>query len=342
MKFALLISPLYERICYEDYQKLAINELKVLTDFSVEDIKFEFIADVLYLTFTMPNFTSSVFENISRASFFFAMYEVKEDSLYPIKRSFSPYLPQSLSAMMKYTGKTNELFTRLLINLAYISMDKVNVKRNVRLLDPVAGKGTTLYEAMSFGFDGYGLEIGEKPSMESYMFIKKFIEKLKIKHSPRTERISGENKSFYGKTHKLTVFKDKDKGELDHIFNILNVSSEFADQVFKTEFFDMIVGDLPYGIQHGNVTNEKQTNITRSPEMLLKKYLRTWVRVLKFGGTVALSWNSNVLSREKAIQIVQYAGLKIVDFNNLDFSHRVDNAIYRNLIVAKKIRKEPK
>ena len=29
---------------------------------------------------------------------------------------------------------------------------------------------------------------------------------------------------------------------------------------FKEDFFDLIIGDLPYGVKHSNITNEKQNS----------------------------------------------------------------------------------
>ena len=45
-----------------------------------------------------------------------------------------------------------------MINVALLSSDFYNTK-DINLLDPVAGKGTTLFESLIAGYNIYGIEI---------------------------------------------------------------------------------------------------------------------------------------------------------------------------------------
>ena len=53
-----------------------------------------------------------------------------------------------------------------MINVAVFSCTAAKADR-ITLLDPVAGKGTTLFEGLTMGFDCCGIEIGDKPPQKA-------------------------------------------------------------------------------------------------------------------------------------------------------------------------------
>jgi len=111
----------------------------------------------------------------------------------------------------------------------------------------------------------------------------------------------------------------------------------YADRFFKNNSFNLIVGDLPYGVQHGNVSMQKKSSLTRNPNELLSVCLNGWYNVLKPDGIIVLAWNNFVLSRDKFVDLLSENGFTV--FNDgayLDFGHRVDQSINRDIIVAKK------
>ena len=94
---------------------------------------------------------------------------------------------------------------------------------------------------------------------------------------------------------------------------------------------------MPYGVKHSNITNEKQNSFTRSPKELLESSLTAWKNVLNENGVLILSWNTFLLKRKDFEEILKSKGFKVLDNENLiNFEHRVDQAINRDLIVAKK------
>ena len=106
---------------------------------------------------------------------------------------------------------------------------------------------------------------------------------------------------------------------------------------FKSNHFHAIVGDLPYGVKHGNVSNRQQSALTRNPAELLKACLPGWRTCLKPGGTLVLSWNRFVLGREELQALLTDSGLEVLTASPFDrFAHRVDNAIWRDVVVARK------
>lgn len=344
-KYAILLNPGHNRVYFEESIKLSENELSIAlskTSLEYSDIKEEIISGINYITFISDKkIDGDALLILSRLSFSYAIFEVSEAlgqaCFIPVEMPDYRYIDSGISTILKYTGKTNELFTRMMINIAHFSSDfKVNEK--IKLLDPIAGKGTTLFEGIICGYDVYGIEIGEKPVFESVAYFKKYLETEKYKHEQTKDRISGENKSFTSPRYTFTFARTKEEYKSDpKTFEMISGNSLNIRRFYKKNSFNLIVGDLPYGVQHGNVTNEKQSSLTRNPEELLNACLPLWSEVLIPGGTIVLAWNTLILPREKMKSIIEKHNLSILEnpiYEN--FAHRVDNSIKRDIIAAKK------
>jgi DNA modification methylase len=346
-QYAILCNPGHNRVYFETSLKLSVSEfIVVMQKFSIkfEDVRQENIDGIDYLTFqTTKELSQSDIKIISDLSFVYAFFEIKkiDDELYlkPIKKIKEDFVDESISTILKYTGKTNEIFTRMMINIAFYSQSN---NKNIRLLDPIAGKGTTLYEGLIKGYNVYGIEIGNSIVNESYHFIKRFLETAKYKYGYSSAKISGPNKSFTALKHIFETAKTKEefKSKNTKTIELIAGNSLYVDKYYKKNFFDIIVGDLPYGVQHGNVTNEKQSSLTRNPTELLNACLPSWLAVLKPNGAIVLAWNSNVLPRKKMGQLFEEQGLVVKnDDVYLQFEHRVDQSISRDIMVAVKDKK---
>ncbi|MFI3325782.1 MAG: hypothetical protein R3Y35_06370 [Clostridia bacterium] len=343
-KYAILCNPGHNRIYFETSLILAKSEFLVASQ-KMEDkptaINHEIISNINYFTFEInEDLTVNDLKIVSNLSFVFALFKVvkveEKDCFVPISRNNKFYVDESISSILKYSGKTNELFTRMMINVAMLSQDETE---NIKLFDPIAGKGTTLYEGLIKGFDVYGMEVGEKVTAEAFQFLKKFCQNNKYKHSSDVIRVSGPNKEFTGIKHNVQIAPTKEdaKNKAYKTAEIIAGNSINADYFYKKNFFNLIVGDLPYGIQHGNVTGEKQSSLTRNPTQLLRACLPKWGTVLKSGGVVCLAWNANVLTREKVIGIFEEKGFEVLNNGAYkEFAHKVDQSILRDIIVAKK------
>lgn len=237
---------------------------------------------------------------------------------------------------MKYRGKTNELFTKLLINIAIHSGVYKN-ERRINILDPVAGKGTTLFEALRLGHSAFGLEIAPDAVQEAVAFFRKYLENYKYKHSYSQQKISGENKSFSAQKHTFGVFESKEAKKVGDAleFVIAEGDSRYADKIFSKERFHAIVGDLPYGVRHGSVSEQKQSSLTRNPSELLAACIPAWVKCLRPGGSIVLAWNTFVLPRHEMERFFTENGLTVLKSPPYDaFAHRVDQAINRDIIAG--------
>ena len=341
-QYAILYNPGHNRVYFETSLSLAVSEFYIAAEkFSTqfEHVQHQNIFDIDYLTFeTSRPLSLPDVKIVSDLSFVYALFEMQninnEVYLKPIRKANENFVDESMSTILKYTGKTNEIFTRMMINVAYYSQNNTGA---IRLLDPIAGKGTTLYEGLIKGYNVYGIEIGESIVNESHHFVKRFLETARYKFEYASLKISGQNKSFSALRHTFVTAKTKEdfKSKNTKIIEMIAGNSLYANKYYKKNFFDVIVGDLPYGVQHGNVTNEKQSSITRNPAELLHACLPAWLEVLKPNGVIVLAWNSNVLPRQKMEQLFAARGLAVKNSDvYLSFEHKVDQSIMRDMIVA--------
>ena len=345
-KYAILANPGHNRVYFEESKKLAVAELELALQClsgPCGGIAPDVLGGVYYLTFTAEAaLAASDIAILSRLSFVYALFRIAErdgeTALFPITLADYAYIGAGIGTILKYTGKTNELFTRMMINTALFASGDCACAGK-RLLDPVAGKGTTLFEGLVYGMDVYGVEVGERAVGEACRYLQKYLQMGKYKHSMKTERVSGAGRSFTAERRRFELARSREdakRGEY-RVFEMIAGNSCYVNQLYRKNFFDVVVGDLPYGVQHGNVTNEGQSKLTRSPAELLRACLPAWRDVLRKGGMVALAWNVNVLPRAAMEQFLGDAGFIVLCGGVYDrFQHRVDQAILRDVIFARK------
>ena len=342
-RYCILANPGHNRVYFDAAVKMAQAELALaLPRLSVPaaSISQEIRGGVPYICFSAEQPLSPAdIRLLSALSFTYALFlavDAQEDDLFrPVPLPPWQYIGEEVSGMLKYTGKTNPLFTRLLLNVGLLSMDAP--AEPVRALDPVAGKGTTLFEAAALGLDAYGIEIGEKAAGEAYHHMKRYLETEKYKHAAKTARVGLPGETAVRYCIDITRTKEEAKLGGGRHWEMAACDTVFADKLYKKNFFHLLVGDLPYGVQHAAVTNERQSARTRSPEPLLCACLGAWMQVLKPGGVIALSWNTLVCPRERLSARLSDAGLSVLDGTAYNgFAHRVDQSIRRDIIVAKK------
>lgn len=339
-KYVILHNPGHNHVYFEESKKLSKAELAIaLSALGLNDqVSSEMYGGIYYLTFTSEAvLTVSDLAVLSRLSFVYALFEMVDSGLLkPVSLPDYAYINQDIGTILRYTGKTNELFTRMMINVAVLSSANKEFSSR-RLFDPVAGKGTTLFEGLVYGMDVYGMEVGDKAAAEGCRFLQRYLQTERYKFSMRTQRVSGENRSFNASRTTFSISKNREaekRGETK-AFELVSGNSAYADKLFKKSSFDLIVGDLPYGVQHGSVTGEGQTSLTRDAGRLLDACLPAWKNVLKKGGTMALAFNLFTLPREKAVKIVSDAGFHVLSGGAYDdFAHRVDQSITRDIIFA--------
>ena len=117
--------------------------------------------------------------------------------------------------------------------------------------------------------------------------------------------------------------------------DVVNADTTAAGDFFKPQTFHAIVADAPYGVAHGSRT--VAAGLKRSPLNLLAEAVPGWARLLRPGGALGLSWNTHVARRADAAGVLASAGLTVLDEGAyVRFEHRVDQAITRDILVARK------
>jgi SAM-dependent methyltransferase len=250
--------------------------------------------------------------------------EVAGPLLRPLGASWAPFVPIEFVETRRYRGKTNELFTFVLINLALFAGDwRDCLAEQLRILDPLAGGGTTLFAALTRGYDALGIE-REKPDIDTTdAYVRQFFRELRLPCQRLEERLRG-----IGRRVPFTIGRQPDTRLLGLAHGDTFAAPALLNGLPGGARFHAIVADLPYGIQHqGQVRH------------LLEEGVAAWNSVLLPGGALAIAWDASSLRRPAAIETVeQHFGLRVLDeppFNMLE--HQVDRQIkHRDVLVIRK------
>jgi hypothetical protein len=240
--------------------------------------------------------------------------------LRPLPTGFTGPLPRELAEARRYKGKTSEVFTRVLLNLAIFGGAFAEASR-LRVVDPLAGGGTTLFVALAAGHDAFGIEQTRRDVETTATFVREFCKESRVPHrelrGPKGER-------------RYTF----ELGPRDEPRTLVLVEGDArrAEEELRTvpggARFQALATDLPYGIQHHGAL-----------AALLTDALPAWERLLVPGAALALAWDATRLKRGAMLDLVRGAcGLTIRDEPPYDaLAHRVDRVIReRDVVVAVK------
>lgn len=341
LEYLILRNPGHNRVYFEQAKKLALAELSICVqrlEANVLEVKSIELGGISYLSFVASQELSEKdLEFVSRLSFIFALYQKEGELLKPIACLNYEYLPSKVSNILKYPGKTNELFTKMMVNVAMLSSG-FDLEEPIQLLDPVAGRGTTLFESLVYGYQSFGVELESNSVQESLVFMRRFLKNERYKHQKSERQIAGKNKSeaVYLNEIEFALTKDDFKEGNRVKFGLIHADTRKADYFFNKKSFHLIVGDLPYGIGHGNTTQKHHHGSnTRNPYELLEQSIPVYKKLLKKGGAICLAWNSFVLNRNRIAELFSQSGLSVCDTDPyFQFEHMVDQSIKRDIIVG--------
>lgn len=271
---------------------------------------------------------------VSNLSSLHALFARDGDGLRPVTVTPRAEQDDDITTIQRYVGKTNELFTRLLVNVTLAAtprgFHRLLSGDRLRLLDPLCGRGTTLNQAVVYGLDAHGIEI-DRRDVEAYdQFVVTWLKDKRIKH--KVERA----KLRKGRTTPATRLGIAygPPGEGRRRIEVVNDDTLNAADHVRERSIDLLVADLPYGVQH-ETRPGGDGRIARRPDELLRKALPVWRGLLRSGGAVGLSWNLRTLERERLFALLDGAGFRPCQGPDDDaFVHRVDRAITRDLVVA--------
>jgi tRNA G10 N-methylase Trm11 len=272
---------------------------------------------------------------LSNLSSVYALFGVEGEGEEPLLRPLPvrplDRLSSDLITIQKYAGKTNEHFTKLLLNVTALASAK-GLGERLSVFDPLCGRGTTLNQALMYGYDAYGLDVDAK-DFEAYTgFIKTWLRNKRLKHTAETVPVRRE-RALAGRRLNVTFGTSKEAvkaGDVQHLA-VVNGDTLRSREFFKPRSFDLVVTDAPYGVQHGS---KGGSGLSRSPLELLRRAVPIWAELLRPGGAMGIAWNTYGGKREELAAVLTAAGLEVVDYP--DFEHWVDQAIVRDVIVASK------
>jgi len=330
LRYALLVSPSTNRVYAQAAAALAVAELSAVSaqvlHGALSDIEPQTLGSVSYVTFSADTLSALGHAWLSNLAATFALFGLDDaGKLSPLELRQWDQLDSDLVSILKYSGKTNEAFTKLLLNVTLAGSAFAAEQRPLSLLDPLCGRGTTLNQALMYGFHATGVEV-DKKDFEAYaLFIQRWVKDKRLKHNAVMGRVKGHPKLDV----ELGVTKERFKAGDTLRLNYVNADTHAIADVFQPRSFDLIVTDAPYGVQHGSVSGDASS---RKPLELLASALPIWRATLRPGGAIGIAWNNLVLRREKLAQLLTDNGLQISPHTG--FEHRVDTSIQRDLIVA--------
>jgi SAM-dependent methyltransferase len=297
-RFALLIAPSTNRVYADSALPLTRAELSVFG--AVSDIAETRIGGLPYVTFEAPGDPG----HLANLSSMYGLFECVGELLRPVELHPVAYFDEDLVTIPKYAGKTNEQFTRLLLNVTLLAAGHVPGSSRLTVLDPLCGRGTTLNIALRYGYHAIGIERDGK-------------------HHAELNPVRRDRK-LVARRFSATVAERQ-------TVTVYHADTVDARQFLKAGSADVVVADAPYGVAHGSHAGGART---RGPLDLLRAAAPVWVELLAPGGALGISWNTHVANRDEAVAVLEKAGLAVVDLP--DLAHRVDQAIQRDVIVARR------
>ena len=337
-RYALLLAPSANRVYADQAGRLSRAELaafRPVLSTGLDAIDTTTIGGVEYLTFdaALTPLDVAYLSNLSSA---YALFEQVDDLLRPLvmMTPLARY-DSDLITIPKYAGKTNEQFTRLVLNLTLLASASAPrmLDGGLTVGDPLCGRGTTLNQALMYGYDAIGVELDGK-DLEAYqLFLKTWLKRKRLKHTAELVPVRRAGKRAARRLDvTMAASKDDHKAGAVQKVTFLQADTTQLDGLLRAGCADVLVADLPYGVAHGSY--EEEGGMSRRPLDLLERAVPQWWKLLRPGGALGLSWTLKVARRELAEDILVANGLEIVAHE--DLAHRVDQGIERDVVVARK------
>ena len=283
-----------------------------------------------FLTFDCDHLTQRDVRMLSELASVYVMFTMEDAQMVPMESAHPNYIGEDLPALLKYKGKTNEMFTDAMITMALASSAFMPVHDSQLIVcDPMAGRGTTMMLALRRGYHGVGIEIGKADVKECCDYMTRYLEYHRIKHKRSETSLTVRGKCG-GRETKFVLsdtaehFKDGDTRTLRMICG----DTRDAAALLKPQSVHLMVTDIPYGVQKGTAGRQDSIGGT------IAAALPGWQEALKPGGALAMSFNTYVTRRADLVRLCERAGLEVIAAPPLE--HWVEQAVSRDVILARK------
>jgi hypothetical protein len=332
----ILLAPSANRVYASEADRLVAAELKIMLGVddqpAIEPIT---VAGIRYLGLATENLDELTCQALGRLSGGYAVFRREHGRLQPIEIKRLDLFDDDLVTIPKYPGKTNEQFTRMLINVTLGSLRRA-ASGPTSILDPMCGRGTTLSTAMTFGCNAFGVEV-EAKAVDAYAaYLRTYCRRKRLKHTLQVSPVRRASKVI-GKRLDAEIIPAGREQSL--ALTVFTGDTRQSAALFGKRRFDAVVADAPYGVVHGSQTEVRGASgkRDRAAAGLISEALPVWAEQLKVGGALGVSWNAIGLKRERLLEYMSAAGLEPLNFGPyLDFEHRGDSSIIRDVVVATK------
>ena len=304
-----------------------LRSLSIFTEITEETI-----GGAAFLTFTCRELSESELVFLSGHSAVVFMAQKEGPLLRPLSVPSEAYLPDDLPEILKYKGKTSVTFTRMMINVAVSLSSFSPADAPLLLFDPICGKGTTCFCALTAGMNAVGLDADRKEIREATDFFTRYLKYHRLKHtvSERSETLGKETIPLIGFTF-ANSRENWQLGNLRHL-TFACADSGLSPALFRRHPAHILVADFPYGVQHGP---SSPGNYPETLQHLLHRLLPVWKKTLLPGGAVALSFNSLTLNTSLVRDEFRQAGFVLPDGKDpSDLRHSVEQAVVRDVVFA--------
>ena len=337
MLYALLLKP-HANVRYrQSLQKLALIELQCILDaWGIENANPEVraLAGEPFLVFEAGEIPADAWSQLSGHSGICLAARLEGKGLIPLERSLLSPLPEDLPQVLKYKGKTNADFTYLMLHCARAVSAFARSGQRLTVLDPMCGKGTTLFCALCEGMDAVGVETDARSLQEADQYLERALKWHRVNHKRTLKSctLPGGGSAKLVEYEAAATAQSLREGGAQHL-KMLQGDAARAREMLRPASVHLIVSDLPYGVQHA----PRESGGVSSLKKLLERVLPGCAAVLKDGGAAAFSFNLNTLRRQDVESAMEQAGLRpLKEKPYADFSHWVEQAVERDVVIAVK------
>lgn len=312
-QLALLISARADAAFFANSLDIAQQELSGVLGIGQADLRQ--IGDMRFLEVDQGQ---ALLRDLLRLSCVQGAFEVVGDTMRPLPQSAEFALHPDFVWGEKYKGKTNETLTHLLINVALQQMPDRD-PAGLTLLDPMCGRGTSLLWAMRYGMRAVGIEQDGNVLRDLTRSLKKWTKIHRQKHKLSDGWVHKANKKGHGQFLDFAA-------ETASMRIIVGKTVDTRELTLRKPF-DLLVTDLPYGVQHQGAPG------SRSPIETVRDAAPEWAKALAPGGAMAIAFNRYLPKRPALEACFDGLGLEVVD---RPLQHRMSEAILRDVLILKK------
>ena len=324
----------HANIRYREYlPSLAVCELfSMLFSIGIScEIKHETMGGSRFLTFECRDLTDSELSFLSRHSSVAFMAENNDGFLKPLPVVSGAYLPDDLPEILKYKGKTSVTFTRMMINTAVALSGFRNQQSPLTFFDPVCGRGTGCFCAVTDGMNAVGIDLDRKDIKEAADYFSRYLQFHKLKHEIRSRSETFGSHAVPVTSFTFAACKERYLSGDTRNLTLACTDTASSPALFRKEKAHVAAADLPYGIQHAAQEGSRPESFQR----FLLRVLPVWKQSLYPGGVLAVSFNTLTLPSDQVRDALIRSGYKLPGnelFSHL--RHEVEHAVVRDVVFA--------